>query len=165
MTDQTYEVRLSRWFDAPPAVVFRAFTDPQQLSQWFGPLMFTVPLDGVSVDASVGGHLRATMVGKDDPDWRAPVDVTFTEVVQDRLLVGHEIARGFPGLEDGTRLVLSIELVPEGDGTRLEITQGPLPEQMQEMATVGWRQSLHKLAALLDTPLTLRTAPTEGDPA
>src|SRR5689334_6095785 len=107
MSDPTFELRLSRWFDAPPALVFRAFTDPGQLSQWFGPLMFTVPLESTSVDAVVGGHLRVTMVGKDDPDWRAPVDVTFTEVVPDRLLVGHEVANGFPGLEDGTRLVLS----------------------------------------------------------
>ncbi len=55
-----------------------------------------------------------TMVGKDDPEWRAPVEVSFTEVVENRLIVGYEIAQGFPGLEDGTRMGLSIEFVPEG---------------------------------------------------
>jgi len=43
------------------------------------------------------------------------------EVIEDRLIVGYEIARGFPGLEDGTRMGISIELVPERDGTRLEL--------------------------------------------
>ncbi len=163
MTDGTYEVTISRYFDAPPELVYRAFTDPEQLSQWFGPLMFTVPLDTVSVDARVGGHWRMTMVGKDDPEWRSPVDTTFTEVVENRLLVGYEISNGFPGMADGTRMTLSIELIPEGEGTRLELTQGPLPEEMQENATVGWTQSLYKLDALLATPAHLRSSTANQD--
>ncbi len=166
MTEPTYEVKISRYFDASPELVYRAFTDAEQLSQWFGPLMFTVPLDTVSVDPTVGGHWRMTMVGKDDPEWRAPIDTTFTEVIENRLLVGYEISNGFPGLEDGTRMTLSIELIPEGEGTRLELSQGPMPEQMQENATVGWIQSLYKLDALLATPVHLRNSPTnEGEPA
>ncbi len=163
MTDQTYDVTISRYFDASPELVYRAFTDPEQLSQWFGPLMFTVPLNTVSIDASVGGHWRMTMVGKDDPDWRAPIDATFTEVVENRLLVGYEVAQGFPGLEDGTRMTLSIELIPEGEGTRLEINQGPMPEEMRENSAVGWNQALYKLDALLATPAKFRNSPTEGE--
>ncbi|MDR7085600.1 uncharacterized protein YndB with AHSA1/START domain [Aeromicrobium panaciterrae] len=164
MTEQTYEVKISRYFDAPPALVFRAFTDREQLSQWFGPLMFTVPVDTVSIDAKVGGHWRITMVGKDNPEWRAPIDATFTEVVENRLLVGYELAQGFPGLADGTRMTLSIEFIPEGEGTRLELSQGPMPQEMQENATVGWIQSLYKLDALLATPAHLRNSPTnEGE--
>ena len=160
MTDQTYEVNISRYFDAPPELVFRAFTDREQLAQWFGPLMFTVPLDSVSFDVRTGGHWRMTMVGKDNPEWSSPVEATFTEVIENRLIVGYEIAQGFPGLEDGTRMSLSIEFIPEGEGTRLELTQGPLPEAMQENATVGWTQSLYKLDALLATPAHLRNSPT-----
>lgn len=161
---ETYDVSISRYFDAPPELVYRAFTDPEQLSQWFGPLMFTVPLDTVSIDARVGGHLRITMVGKDDPEWRAPVDATFTEVVENRLLVGYELSQGFPGLEDGTRIPLSIELIPEGEGTRLELVQGRIPEEMRENATVGWTQALYKLDALLATPAHLRNSPTNEGP-
>jgi uncharacterized protein YndB with AHSA1/START domain len=165
MTDSTYDVSITRYLDAPPELVYRAFTDPEQLAQWFGPLMFTVPLDTVSVDASAGGHWRMTMVGKDNPEWRAPVDATFTEVVENQLLVGYELAKDFPGLEDGTRITLSIEFIPEGDGTRLELRQGPMPDEMREMSAVGWNQSLHKLDALLATPAKYRNNPTdfEGD--
>lgn len=157
MTDTTYEVTLSRWFDASPELVYRAFTDPQQLGQWFGPLMFGVPTDTIDLDIRPGGHWRMTMVGKDDPTWRAPVDATFTEVVDNELLVGYEVAKDIPGMADGTRMTLSIEFVPEGDGTRLELRQGPFPEETREMATVGWNQSFHKLDALLATPQKYRT--------
>jgi len=159
MTDPTYDVSISRWFAAPPEVVYRAFADREQLGQWFGPLMFTVPTDGVDVDLRIEGHLRITMIGKDDSSWQAPVDISFTEVVEDRLLVGYEIAQGFPGLADGTRMTLSIELIPEGDGTRLELRQGPLPEEMREMTAVGWTQAFAKLDGLLATPPKYRNSP------
>lgn len=171
MTDapdsETREVTISRYFDASPELVYRAFTDPEQLAQWFGPLVFTVPLDTVSVDARAGGHWRMTMVGKDDPTWRAPIDTTFTEVVENQLLVGYEVADGIPGLADGTKLSLSLEFLPEGDGTRLELRQGPLPEETREMSAVGWGQSFHKLDALLATPAKFRNNPAdyEGDNA
>ncbi|MEO5852391.1 MAG: SRPBCC domain-containing protein [Nocardioides sp.] len=164
MSDPTYEVSISRWFAAPPDTVFRAFTDREQLGQWFGPLMFTVPTDSVDVDVRAGGHLRATMVGKDDPTWRAPVDISLTEVIDDRLIVGYEVARGFPGLEDGTRMGISIELVPENGGTRLELRQGPVPSQMRDMTAVGWTQAFAKLDGLLATPAPYRNSPTNpGD--
>jgi len=164
MTDP-HEVTMSRYFAAPPELVYRAFTDPEQLSQWVGPLMFTVPVDSVSVDARADGHWRFTMVGKDDPIWRAPVDLSLTEVVENRLLVGYEVAQGFPGLEDGTEMILSIELIAEGDGTRLELRQGPLPDEMRELSAIGWSQAFAKLDGLLATPAKYRNNPAtyEGD--
>lgn len=159
MTDTTFDVNISRYFAASPELVYRAFTDPEQLAQWFGPLMFTVPLASVDVDARAGGHWRMTMVGKDNPEWSSPVDATFTEVVENKLLVGYEITKDFPGLEDGTRMTLSIEFIPEGDGTRLEINQGPMPVEMREMSVVGWNQSFHKLDGLLATPAKFRNNP------
>ncbi len=168
MTDatapETYEVAISRYFDAPVNLVYQAFTDPEHLAQWFGPLMFSVPLDTVSIDPRAGGHWRMTMVGKDDTGWQSPIDATFTEVVENQLLVGYEVTTGVPGLADGTRLTLSIEFIPEGDGTRLELRQGPLPAQTREMAAVGWSQSFHKLDALLATPEKFRPGNNnEGD--
>jgi uncharacterized protein YndB with AHSA1/START domain len=163
MTDTTFEVNISRYFDASPELVYRAFTDPEQLAQWFGPLVFSVPLDTVDVDIRPGGHWRMTMVSKDNPDWRAPVKATFTEVVENRLLVGYETAESIPGIEDGTQMSLSIEFIPEGDGTRLELRQGPFAEEMREMSAVGWNQSFYKLDALLATPAKFRNNPADYD--
>ena len=158
MTEQTYEVSISRYFAAPPALVYKAFVDPDQIAQWFGPLAFHVPRDTVSIDARPGGHWNMTMVGNDDPEWLAPISSTFVEVVENQLLVGYEIAKDFPGMEDGTKITLTLEFIPEGEGTRLELRQGPFPEQMREMSETGWSQSLHKLDALLATPVKFQTA-------
>jgi len=159
MTETTYEVSISRYFDAPPAMVYQAFTDPDQLAQWFAPLVFHVPRDTVDIDVRPGGHWKLTMVNNFNPEWSSPVDSTFVEVVENQLLVGYELSQGLPGIEDGTKLMLSVEFTAEGAGTRLLLRQGPFPEQMREMSEAGWNQSLYKLDALLNTPTKFRTQP------
>jgi uncharacterized protein YndB with AHSA1/START domain len=161
----SYEVKISRYFDAPVDMVYRCFVDPQQLAQWFGPLQFVVPTDSVDIDARPGGRWRMTMVNKDDASQSSPVNSTFEEVIENELLVGYEIATGFPGVEDGTKITARFEFTAEGDGTRLNITQGPFPEFMQEMSATGWGQSLFKLDALLQTPAKFRTKPEGADDA
>lgn len=158
MAETTYDVFLSRHFDAPPELVYQAFVDPDQLAQWFAPIVFHVPRSSVEIDARPGGHWKLMMVNNDDPERTSPVDSIFSEVVENQLLVGYEVAKGFPGVEDGTRLTLTLEFIPDGDGTLLKLTQGPFPEQMRDMSSTGWAQSLHKLAALLETPEAFRTA-------
>lgn len=155
----SYEMTISRYFAAPPELVYQAFVDPVQLAQWFAPLTFHVPLSTIEMDVRAGGVWKFVMVNNDDPAITSPVDSTFSEVVENRLIAGYEIVKDFPGMEDGTKLTMTIEFIPEGDGTRLELTQGPFPEQMRDMSAVGWGQSLYKLDALLATPEQFRTAP------
>lgn len=153
----TRELSMTRWFDAAPEIVYRAFADPAQVSQWWGPLAYHVPHDGIDLDVRTGGHVRLTMVSHLGlPD--APVGITLSEVVENRLIVGYEIANGFPGLPDGTKLTLSIELIPENGGTRLELRQGPLSDEIHDGAVVGWAQTLDKLASLVATPERFRTS-------
>jgi uncharacterized protein YndB with AHSA1/START domain len=161
MTDKSFEVLLSRYFDAPPEMVYQAFTDPDQLSQWFAPLVFHVPRKTVDIDARVGGHWRMTMVNNDNPEWLAPINATFTVVEANHRLVGYEISKGFPGVADGTKITLNLTFIAEGKGTRLELRQGPFPEEMRDMGATGWGQSLHKLAALLETPDRFRHGPDD----
>jgi uncharacterized protein YndB with AHSA1/START domain len=157
MTDTTHEVTISRYFDAPVELVYKAFLDPDQLALWFGPLAFHVPRDTITIDARPGGDWHMTMVGNSNPEWVSPVKSTLTELVENELLVGYEITDGFPGLEDGTKLTVRYEFEPEGEGTRLTLTQGPLPEELREMSAVGWGQSFHKLDGLLASPPQFQT--------
>jgi len=153
MSNQTItQMRLERRFAAPPAQVYRAFTDPDRLAEWFGPLGFHVPRSTVRIDARAGGFWHLVMVSNANPAITSPVDSVFTEVVENVRLVGYEDARGMPGVRDGTRLVLSIEFMADGDGTLLRIVQGPFPEELSEKGAVGWRQSFAKLDALLRMP-------------
>jgi uncharacterized protein YndB with AHSA1/START domain len=49
-------VRITREFDAPPAKVFRAHTDPDVLVQWLGPRSTTTKID--HYDCRTGGSYR-----------------------------------------------------------------------------------------------------------
>jgi uncharacterized protein YndB with AHSA1/START domain len=151
MTDATpdKELVITRTFAAPRELVYKAFTDPDQLAQWFGPEGFSVPRDTVDIDARVGGHQRFVMVSDADPDMKAPVDATFTEVVENELLVGSEEWEGVPGQQEGGRMSVRLEFHDEGDKTRLVLRQGPYTTEMEDMARQGWESSFTKLDALL----------------
>lgn len=138
---------ITRIFDAPRPMVYQAFVDPAQLAQWFGPVGWSVPADSVSVDARPGGHQRLTMVNDDDPTQTSGVDATFTEVVENELLVGET---PLPADAGGGRVGLRLEFHDEpGDRTRLVVTQGPYADEMVGYAREGWGSSFTKLDKLL----------------
>src|SRR5512133_1069200 len=56
-------VTLTRTFDAPREVVWRAWTDPKLLAKWWGPRMFTTPR--CEVDVRPGGAILIDMRGPD----------------------------------------------------------------------------------------------------
>ena len=53
------EIIITRVFDAPRTMVFKAWTDPKQLAQWWGPRGFTNPL--CKLDLRPGGLIRIDM--------------------------------------------------------------------------------------------------------
>lgn len=50
------EIIITREFDAPPALVFKAFTDPDLIPKWWGPASMTTTVD--YMDAISGGSWR-----------------------------------------------------------------------------------------------------------
>jgi uncharacterized protein YndB with AHSA1/START domain len=145
-----HEITISRVFDAPPELVYQAFVDPDQVSQWFGPVGFSVPRDTVEIDARPGGVQRLIMVSDADPSFRNPIDATYTQVVENEVLDAQAEVEGIPGTTGKTRMRLRLEFHPEPDGkTRLELTQGPFTQQMGTDTKTGWESSFSKLDSLL----------------
>jgi len=60
------ELTITRIFDAPRTLVFKAWTDPRHLANWWGPRGFTLP--SCSVDLRPGGEYRLHMRGPNDDD-------------------------------------------------------------------------------------------------
>ncbi|MDQ6803127.1 MAG: SRPBCC domain-containing protein [Acidobacteriota bacterium] len=56
---QTTSLQIRRTFAAPREKVFRAWTDPQTLKQWFGPPGFKTTI--AEVDLRIGGEFRLTL--------------------------------------------------------------------------------------------------------
>jgi len=69
-------VTITRVFRAARDLVWKAWTDPEMMAQWFGPRGFTIP--ECTLDVRVGGSLRIVMRGPDGNDY--PMKGTFLEV-------------------------------------------------------------------------------------
>jgi uncharacterized protein YndB with AHSA1/START domain len=74
---------LKRVIDAPPHDVFRAWTDPALLKQWFAPAPWSTPT--VETDVRVGGSSLIVMRGPDGTEF--PNRGVYLEVVNDKSLV------------------------------------------------------------------------------
>src|SRR5436853_4484463 len=77
------EIYITRVYDAPVAAVWDAWTDPQQVGQWWGPRGFTLTTH--SKDLRPGGTWNYTMHGPDGTDF--PNRTTYFEVEKYRRLV------------------------------------------------------------------------------
>jgi uncharacterized protein YndB with AHSA1/START domain len=61
------EIVLSRVIAAPRFRVFQAFTDPSQITRWFGPEGFTT--ETLEIDIREGGRWRFVYTGPDGTRW------------------------------------------------------------------------------------------------
>jgi uncharacterized protein YndB with AHSA1/START domain len=109
---------LERVYPATPARVFNAFADPKAKAKWFAGPPEWGP-DKQSMDFRVGG--RETSVGGPKG---GPVH-SFTALYQD-IIPNERIIYTYEMQLDGKRIsvsLASIELKPEGSGTRLTLTE------------------------------------------
>lgn len=119
---------------ARPRTVWRFFTDPAGLEEWWGP---------ATVDPRPGGILRVHMTHGPRPVMRGE----FVELVPYERIVftfGWEPAPGVPDIAPGTSKV-EVTLVEDGDGTRLTLRHGGLPTALRLETTEGWAVFLHRL--------------------
>ncbi|WP_034302441.1 SRPBCC family protein [Herbaspirillum sp. RV1423] len=77
------ELVLTRLLDAPRANVYRAWTEPELLKQWFAPAPWTTPT--VETDVRPGGASLIVMRGPDGDEF--PNRGVYLEVVKDEKLV------------------------------------------------------------------------------
>jgi uncharacterized protein YndB with AHSA1/START domain len=141
-TAQDQQVLITRVFDAPRELVFRAWTDPGQLAQWFGPEGFEVPQESVLVELRVGGRFELSMVGKDSEH---PLRYEIVELDPPRLLVLRCDPIPEVGIHEPT--FTRIELHDHGDKTRMTLSDGPYTEATH--AEAGWHSAFAKLEALV----------------
>jgi uncharacterized protein YndB with AHSA1/START domain len=88
------ELDIVRTFAAPRELVWAAWTDPDQIAQWWGPAGMRTPRESVEMDVRPGGVFRLTMV-MEATGAEFPSDMRFTEVVApERLAYGWEAQRG-----------------------------------------------------------------------
>ena len=139
-------VEINRVFDAPRAQVWEAWTEPQQVAQWWGPHFFHVPADSVEIDLRAGGHFRLTMV-EDRSGSEFPTHFDVVEVREHELLLMTSPPQPEFGMPD--EVETRVEFADADGGTRVTIISGPYTEQMAPNAQTGWEMQCEKLDSVL----------------
>ena len=142
MSDLAQEVLITRIFDAPRERVFKAWTDPDEVAQWYGPEQFDTPRERISIDLRVGGRYELTMVQRDNGA-EFPAVYEIVELVEPELLV----LRSEPMPEYGMPepIVTRVEFHDHGAKTRMTLSDGPYPSNRGQ-AEAGWSAAFDKLA-------------------
>jgi uncharacterized protein YndB with AHSA1/START domain len=101
------ELRLSRLLNAPVSLVWKVWTDPEHIRNWWGPDGFTNTI--TKMDIRPGGEWDLVMHGPDGTDYKNKS--IFKEVVKHRKLVYEHIS--------GPKFLATIEFEEQGDKTLL----------------------------------------------
>jgi uncharacterized protein YndB with AHSA1/START domain len=144
------QLTLTRTVNAPRALVYRAFTDPDQFAAWWGPIGNVLPRDRIEIDARPGGHLRWSELFPANPGIRTEGRLDLTDAVDGELLDGMmRITGQLPGGFEPFETRVRVEFHDEADGrTRLEIQQW-LPDHLVAPTIEGWGEAFSKLDATL----------------
>ena len=148
---------ITRVFDAPRDLVWKAWTEPQRFVRWWGPKGFTTPV--CKIDLRVGGEYLNCMRSSEGQDyWSKGV---FREIVAPERLVmtdsfadkkGNIVPASHYGMSGDWPLEMLITVTfEEGGGkTKLTLQHVGLPAgENRDMAGAGWRESFDKLAESL----------------
>ncbi len=156
----TFEVVVTRVFDAPVEEVWKAWSDPAYVMRWWGPTGFTSP--SAEMDFRVGGASLVCM--------RAPAEYggqdmyhtwTYTRIDSHERI---EFVSNFAD-KDGTRLDPAMMGVPAGvpydvphvvtfkaagdNGAEMTVAEyGYTTEQARDLSRAGMEQCLDKMAAI-----------------
>lgn len=150
MTEQyvmaAHTIVIERELDAPRELVWKVWTDPDEVTKWWGPEGFTTPRESIEFDLRPGGVSRLTMVGPDGEEF--PNDGRFGIVEPPERLSFREENIEHPMIESGET---TVEFVDIGNGrTRVVVTQQLVcADELVAMAKAGWGSQLDKLASLL----------------
>jgi uncharacterized protein YndB with AHSA1/START domain len=146
------EVRVTRLFGAPPAVVFDAFTKPDLVSRWLlGPPGWTMPV--CEMDLRVGGKFIWRWRSEDGKEFG--FTGVFREVVKPTRIVHTEnFDPGDVGGTMGGEALVTSEFTPRGKGTLYAVTiryssQADRDAAVKTGMTDGMEMSYARLESIL----------------
>jgi uncharacterized protein YndB with AHSA1/START domain len=106
------EVVIEREFDVPARLLFAAWSEPEHLRKWFGPVGWPVTL--CEMDFRRGGRFRIAMTGPSG-EQNTPFGGTYLEIVPNRKIV-YDNSFEEPGAE---KMVVTVTFDEKGNRTKL----------------------------------------------
>ncbi len=149
-SESSRELVISRIIEATPRRLYRAWTEPEILKQWFAPAPWTTPM--AELDVRPGGSSLVVMRGPDGTEFPCPG--VYLEAVENKRLVSTDAyTRAWePSQKPFMTLILTFEEVAAGK-TRytariLHWTVADREAHEKMGFHSGWAQTTDQLAAL-----------------
>lgn len=149
------ELVITRHFDAPRALVWKAWSEPEYVKRWWGPQHFTSPV--CQIDFRVGGRYLFSMRSPEGQEFYStgvyqkiePMDeIVYTDSFADAN--GNVISPSEVGMNDvPLESPVTVRFEDQGSGTKLTVIAHRPTGVMGEYAYLGWNESLDKLAEIL----------------
>jgi uncharacterized protein YndB with AHSA1/START domain len=133
---------IKRRFNAPPAKVFAAWTDPEKVKRWMGP--GEVKVLATEGDARTGGRFRCLMQAPNGE--HHDVSGVYREVIPNEKLVFTWAWKSTPERES----LVTVTVKPDGDGTLMTLTHEQFfDETARDNHNKGWTSAMDKLGVYL----------------
>lgn len=153
--NEAERMSITRVFEAPRELVWKAWTDPKYIMQWWGPKGFTAPV--CQMDFRVGGKLLCCMRAPDGQEfWNV---VEYHEIVPHEKIVssmyfsdpqGNKVQAEAYGIEheaiEGAFDVTLFEDLGDGRTKLTYIGNEPMESAKESGQVEGWNQILDKMA-------------------
>lgn len=145
--DPDRELVITRVFDAPRELVFKAWTDPALIAAWWGPHGFTCTF--VEMDVRPGGKWRKCMRSPSGQDyWRHG---EYKEVVPPRRLVFSYFSDD-PNSDPEREMIVTVDFEEQGGKTHMVFRQAAFANVAERDAhRFGWTQAIERCEAYVAT--------------
>jgi uncharacterized protein YndB with AHSA1/START domain len=157
--NETQKMVVTRVFDAPRELVWKAWTDPQYVMQWWGPKGWTSP--ACEIDFRVGGKYLCCMRSPDG--WEGWTSGEYREIVPYEKIVSTmyfadskgnrvnpaELGIEHDGIEDTPDVIL-FEDIGNGQTKLTFIGNESMQNALESGQLEGWKEMLDKMAAAVD---------------
>lgn len=142
--DTRHGVTLTRRFPDDETTLFRAFTDPAALRQWWGPRGFVI--DAITFPAQVGEAYRVELTAPDGSHWAH--EGQFLEVDPPHRLV--YTWRWTAGPLARVESLVELTFTSESTGTLVTVCHSRFASDTESDAhATGWRDTLERVGAWL----------------
>lgn len=153
LTEERGRLFIQHIFAAPRERIWRAWTDPELIAQWWGPAGFTAPV--IRIDLREGGRYLYSMRSPEGQDFWSTGE--YREIVAGERLVftdsfadakGNVVPASTYGMSGNwpQELLVTVTFEEHEGGTKLTLRHEGIPAgEPLEQAEAGWSESLDKL--------------------
>lgn len=156
--DNTPSISIERTFDASVERVWRAWSEPELIKQWWGPSGFSTPT--VKMNFRVGGQYTFAM--KSPEGFISYSSGTYEKITPLKKIVcsdyfsdefGKAISAKEAGMTTGewpNFMYITVELKNAPEGTRMTVTHEGIPKSEHIACIDGWSSSFDRLQRLVE---------------